>query len=96
MATLGCRLIGLDEPTLHDQIKKLIVYVEMDRCAANAVAHVTGAKLGRWSLKFINYGIIAATFVNLETGHVYRVLSTEEARSLTPLYTPEVTGKSQQ
>ena len=35
MAILGCRLIGLDEPTRHDQIKKLVVYVEMDRCTAS-------------------------------------------------------------
>ena len=27
LAMLGCRLIGLDEPRRHDQIKKLIVYV---------------------------------------------------------------------
>ena len=51
MAMLGCRLIGLDDPTSHDQIKKLIVYVEMDRCTGDAVAHVSGAKLGRRSLK---------------------------------------------
>ena len=44
MAMLGCRLISLDEPTRRDQIKKLIVYVEMDRCTADAVAHVTGVR----------------------------------------------------
>ena len=38
MALLGCRLIGLDEPRSREQIKKLIVYVEMDRCTADAVA----------------------------------------------------------
>ena len=59
MAMLGCRLIGLDEPTRRDQIKKLIVYVEMDRCTADAVAHVTGVKLGRRTLKFMDYGIMA-------------------------------------
>jgi len=96
MAMLGCRLIGLDEPSRDDQIKKLIVYVEMDRCTADAVAHVTGAKLGRRSLKFMDYGIMAATFVNLETDESYRVISTEEARSLAPLYAPEIKGKSQQ
>ena len=93
MAILGCRLIGLDEPTRHDQIKKLIVYVEMDRCTADAVAHVTGVKLGRRSLKFVDYGIMAATFVNLETGKAFRVLSTEEARSLSAAYAPEVADK---
>ena len=94
MAMLGCRLIGLDEPTRRDQIKKLLVYVEMDRCSADAVAHVTGVKLGRRSLKFMDYGIMAATFVNLETGKAYRVLSTEEARSLAAVYAPEIEGKS--
>lgn len=93
MAMLGCRLIGLEEPTRHDQIKKLIVYVEMDRCTADAVAHVTGVKLGRRSLKFMDYGIMAATFVNLETGKAFRVLSTEEARSLSAAYAPEVADK---
>jgi formylmethanofuran dehydrogenase subunit E len=94
MAMLGCRLIGLDEPKRHDQIKKLIVYVEMDRCTADAVAHVTGVKLGRRSLKFKDYGIMAATFVNLETGKAFRVVSTEQARSLTVAYAPGIAEKN--
>jgi formylmethanofuran dehydrogenase subunit E len=93
MAMLGCRLIGLDEPTRRDQIKKLIVYVEMDRCTADAVAHTTGVKLGRRSLKFVNYGIMAATFVNLETGKAFRIISTEEARDLAEAYAPEIADK---
>jgi formylmethanofuran dehydrogenase subunit E len=93
MAMLGCRLIGLDEPTSHDQIKKLIVYVEMDRCTADAVAHVTGVKLGRRSLKFMDYGIMAATFVNLETSRAFRVVSTEDARDLAAAYAPEIAEK---
>ena len=96
MAMLGCRLIGLDEPRSHDQIKKLIVYVEMDRCTADAVAHVTGVKLGRRSLKFMDYGIMAATFVNLETGQAFRVVSTEEARNLAAAYAPEIAEKHAQ
>lgn len=93
MAMLGCRLIGLDDPTRRDQIKKLIVYVEMDRCTADAVAHVTGVKLGRRSLKFVDYGIMAATFLNLKTGKAFRVLSTEEARDLAEVYAPDVAEK---
>ncbi len=96
MAMLGCRLVGLDDPTRHDQIKKLIVYVEMDRCTADAVAHVTGVKLGRRSLKFMDYGIMAATFINLETKHAYRILSTETARDLAAVYAPEIAEKSGQ
>jgi len=93
MAMLGCRLIGLDEPASRDQIKKLLVYVEMDRCTSDAVAYATGVKLGRRSLKFMDYGIMAATFVNLETGKAFRVISTEESRDLAEAYAPEVTDK---
>jgi len=93
MAMLGCRLIGLDDPASREQIKKLIVYVEMDRCAADAVAHVTGVKLGRRSLKFMDCGIMAASFLNLETGRAFRVVSTEESRDLAHLYAPEIPEK---
>jgi len=96
MAMLGCRLIELDEPWRHDQIKKLIVYVEMDRCTADAVAYVTGVKLGRRSLKLVDYGIMAATFLNLKTKMAFRIISTEDARDLAPAYAPEIAGKSAQ
>lgn len=94
MAMLGCRLIGLDDPSSRNQIKKLIVFVEMDRCAADAIAHVTGVRLGRRSLKFMDYGIMAATFVNLEIGDAFRVLSTEESRGLADVYAPEVENRA--
>jgi formylmethanofuran dehydrogenase subunit E len=96
MALLGCRLIGLDDPQSRSQIKKLIVYLEMDRCAGDAVAHVTGAKLGRRSLKFMNYGIMAATFLNIETQMAFRIISTEEARDLAVVYAPEIFERSAQ
>lgn len=96
MSMLGCRLIDLDNPSHPDQIKKIVVYIEMDRCTADAVAHVTGVKLGRRSLKYVDYGIMAATFVHLETGEAFRVISTEEARDLITAYAPDVGGKSQQ
>lgn len=96
MAMLGCKLIGLDEPSQMPQIKKIIVYVEIDRCATDAIAYVTGVKLGRRSLKFVDYGIMAATFVNIENNCAVRVLSTEDARDLAPLYAPEISGKYQQ
>jgi formylmethanofuran dehydrogenase subunit E len=44
----------------------------------------------------MDYGIMAATFVNLETDKAYRVLSTEEARSLASLYAPEIEVKHHQ
>jgi formylmethanofuran dehydrogenase subunit E len=96
MAMLGCELIGLDDPGHPDQIKKIVVYVEIDRCAADAIAYVTGAKLGRRSLKFVDHGIMAATFVNLESGRAVRILSTEQARDLVPRYAPGIAEKQRQ
>ncbi len=96
MAMEGCRLIGLDEPRTLPQIKQLIVYIEMDRCATDAISFVTGVKLGRRSLKFIDNGIMAATFVNLETKKAFRIVSTEESRDLAAEYAPEIEDKRQQ
>jgi formylmethanofuran dehydrogenase subunit E len=96
MAMLGCRLIGLDEPSRLPQIKKILVYVEIDRCAADAVAYVTGVKLGRRSLKFVDHGIMAATFVNLETGKAFRIVSTESSRDLAGQYAPGVDDPKKQ
>jgi formylmethanofuran dehydrogenase subunit E len=96
MAMLGCELIGLEEPRTLPQIKKLIVYVEIDRCATDAIAYVTGVKLGRRSLKFIDHGIMAATFVNLETGRAFRIVSTETARELVERYAPGVADPRRQ
>ena len=66
--------------------KKLIVYVEIDRCATDAVQAVTGCSLGKRTLKFLDYGKMAMTFVNTETEQAVRVLAKDDARALVPLY----------
>jgi formylmethanofuran dehydrogenase subunit E len=88
MAILGLRLLNFDVPPTLPQLKKLIVFIEMDRCTGDALAHVTSVKLGRRSLKFMDYGIMAATLLNLETGRAFRVISTEESREMAGLYAP--------
>ena len=90
MAMLGLDLIGLENPKETRDIKKIIVYVEIDRCATDAISYVTGVKLGRRSLKFKDYGIMAATFVNLETGDAYRIVSTESSRAAAQKYAPDI------
>ncbi len=96
MAMLGCKLIGLDEPRSLPQIKRLVVYVEIDRCATDTISFVTGVKIGRRSMKLVDNGILAATFVNLETEKAFRIVSIEEARKLTAKYAPNVLDKRQQ
>ncbi len=88
MALLGLELVGLTNPKGTQQIKKLIVYVEIDRCATDAISYVTGVKLGRRSLKFKDYGIMAATFVNLSTRKAFRIVSRESSREAAKAFAP--------
>jgi formylmethanofuran dehydrogenase subunit E len=94
MALLGLKLIGLKDTKTTPEIKKLIVYVEIDRCATDAIAYVTGAKLGRRSLKFRDFGIMAATFVNTEIGRAFRIVSTERSRDLARAFAPNIADPS--
>jgi formylmethanofuran dehydrogenase subunit E len=89
MAMLGLTLVGIEDPDEKDFRKKLMVYVEIDRCATDAIQSVTGCKMGRRSLKFRDFGVNAATFLNLETGKAYRIVSTEESRALADAIAPE-------
>src|SRR3989337_1677562 len=79
MALYGLNGIGMDDPKGKDR-KKLLVIVEVDRCATDALQSVTGCSLGKRSMKFVDYGKMAATFVNLGTGNALRVVAREEAR----------------
>lgn len=83
MAMVGCREVGIEEPR---GCKKLIVYIEMDRCATDAIQSVTGCSLGKRTLKFLDYGKMAATFINTDTKKAVRVLARDDARKLAPLY----------
>ena len=94
MAVLGCRLIGIDDPRGADR-KKLIAWVEIDRCMADAVGAVTGARLGKRSLKYLDYGKVAATFYNTETNQAVRVVALEESRELADARHPEIESKKE-
>ena len=83
MAMAGCREVGIDEPR---GCKKLIVQVEIDRCATDALQAVTGCSLGKRTLKFLDYGKMAATFLNTETQQAFRVFAKDDARALAPRY----------
>ena len=96
MAMLGCRLIGIEDPKDQQFRKKIVVYVEIDRCATDAIASVTGCQLGKRTLKFKDFGINAATFVNLETHIAYRVVSTESSRDHAHKYAPHESSPKQQ
>jgi formylmethanofuran dehydrogenase subunit E len=72
MALAGLRELGLRDPKGADR-KKLLVIVEIDRCATDAIISVTGLTPGKRSLKIKDFGKMAATFVDLEADRAVRV-----------------------
>ena len=95
MSMLGLERIGIDDPKGEDR-KKLYVLVEIDRCATDAIQSVTGCSLGKRSMRWMDFGIMAATFVNLETGKAVRITAREESRELSKKYYPALANKYQQ
>src|SRR5215472_6190683 len=87
MAMLGCRLVGIEEPKAG---KRLIVFVEIDRCAADAINTVTGCRLGRRTLKYYDYGKLAATFLNTKTGQAVRVVARDSSRDAADIAFPDI------
>jgi formylmethanofuran dehydrogenase subunit E len=95
MALLACRRLGVTDPREADR-KKLVTFIEIDRCATDAIGLVTGCRLGRRALKFRDWGKMAATFVNLETGRAIRIVALENSRELARERYPEIENKGKQ
>ena len=69
--------------------KRLVTFVEIDRCATDAIGVVTGCRLGKRALKFRDWGKMAATFIDLdERAAPIRIaaprISKQRARELLP------------
>lgn len=92
MAMLGCRAIGINDPRGADR-KALLVFVEIDRCAADAINTVTGCRLGKRTLKFHDYGKLAATFLNTRTNEAIRIVALDAAREAADRCFPEIASK---
>ena len=92
MAVLGCALVGIEDPRGVER-NKLVVWVEIDRWLADALESVTGARLGKRTLKYLDYGKLAASFLNRETGKAVRIVALESSRRLADLRHPEIEDK---
>ncbi len=96
MALCGLRLLGIEEPTGQDR-KRLVTFIEIDRCATDAIAVVTGCRLGRRTLKFRDFGKVAATFCDLERDRAVRLVACGSARERARQLHPEIADhKAQQ
>jgi len=95
MAMLGLERLGIDDPEGKDR-KRLVTFVEIDRCATDAVAVVTGCRLGKRALKFRDWGKMAATFVDTAGGKAIRIAAKESSKGLARNMHPELADKNQQ
>ena len=89
---LGCLQIGIEDPA---KSRDLLAYVEIDRCATDAIQTVTGCKLGNRTLKYFDYGKVAATFVNVATAQAVRVVAREDSRDAVSEYAPAGLNKKE-
>ena len=78
MAQAGCREVGVDDPRAAG--KSLVVFVEIDRCATDAIEALTGVSLGKRTLKHVDLGKTAATFVSRVSGTAVRIVARDDAR----------------
>ena len=95
LAMLGCSRLGIDDPRGRDR-KRLVTFVEIDRCATDAIGVVTGCRLGKRALKFRDWGKMAATFVDLESNRAIRIAARESSKELARQRYPEIENKNQQ
>jgi formylmethanofuran dehydrogenase subunit E len=110
MALLGLEKLGIDDPRGKDR-KRLVTFVEIDRCATDAIAVVTGCRLGKRALKFRDWGKMAATFIDLgikdlgtkdlgikdaSPGKAIRIAAKESSKKLAREMHPEIADKNQQ
>lgn len=95
LAIHGLTLLGLDDP-LGAHRKRLITFVEIDRCATDAITVVTGCRMGKRALKFRDFGKVAATFCDLETGRAVRVVALESSKQRARELYPHIENKNKQ
>ncbi len=89
MAMLGCERLGIGDPKgLVDpkDRKRLVTFIEIDRCATDAIAVVTGCRLGKRAIKFRDWGKMAATFVDLASPITPALASPLATQNDTPVY----------
>src|SRR5579871_3558077 len=95
MALCGVRLLGLDDPAGADR-KRLVTYIEIDRCATDAIPVVTGCRLGKRALKFRDFGKVAATFCDLQERRAVRLSARESAKQRARELFPDMENRNQQ
>jgi len=89
MTLLAGDVLELDVPRRD---KRLLTIVETDGCAADGIAAASGCQVGRRTMRVIDYGKVAATFVDLDTERSVRIVPQASARERACIYAPNETN----
>src|SRR5258705_11192257 len=88
LAMLGLCELGIDDPVAER--KRLVTYVEIDRCVTDPVALVANCRLGKRPLKFRDWGKVAAPSLDLKTGRAVRIAAKESSKQAAREMFPEL------
>ena len=86
MGLYAAKILHLDLPQSG---KRQHTFVETDGCAADGISVATGCWLGRRTLHALDFGKIAATFVDSLTGQAVRIYPHPDCRQDARRYAPD-------
>ena len=86
MGFLAAQLLELELPQKN---KRLLTIVETDGCFVSGVEVSTGCAMSRRTLRMIDYGKVAATFIDTETENAVRIVPHPESRENAQKYAPD-------
>ena len=85
MGLFAGELLGIDLPSKD---KHLLVIAETDGCAIDGLVAATGCHVGNRTLRIVDLGKVAATFVDIHTEDALRLVPRREARQAASAYAP--------
>ena len=90
MGIYGAELLGVPYPQTD---KRLFTFVETDGCFADGVSAATGCTLGHRTMRLMDFGKVAAVFVDTKSGDALRLRPCLDIRQQARLYVPDARSR---
>ena len=90
MSLVAGEIFELELPRVD---KRLLVIAETDGCTVDGIIAATGCHAGGRTLSILDFGKVAATFVDTHTEETIRIVPRREARMLSHHYAPAARNK---
>jgi formylmethanofuran dehydrogenase subunit E len=81
------------ELTVPQTNKRLLTVIETDGCVIDGLAVATGCRVGRRTMRVLDFGKVAATFVDTQTGRAVRVAPHPSVRQRAKDYAPDAQSR---